>query len=78
VNFFYIRESMPHADCRTRLRRSSVGQVVTPTFYIIKLCQARSALVYIFGKFSQRKIFSQFNWPKIAFMTWHIALSKNP
>jgi hypothetical protein len=34
---------------------------VTPTFCMIKHCQARNALGCIFGKFSLRKRFSQFN-----------------
>jgi hypothetical protein len=37
---------------------------VTPTFYIIKFCQARSALGCILEKISLRKRFSQFNLPK--------------
>jgi hypothetical protein len=37
------------------------GRSVTLNFCIIKLCQSRSASVYIFGKNSLRKIFSHFD-----------------
>jgi hypothetical protein len=36
------------------------GRSIAPTFHLIKLCQARSAVGYIFGKFSQGKDFCQF------------------
>jgi hypothetical protein len=50
---------------------------VTPTFCIIKFGQARSALGCIL-EFSLKKILSQFNWPKVAFMPWNVSFSKNP
>jgi hypothetical protein len=37
-----------------------LGDHVTPTFCIIKFCQARSALGCIFEEFSLKKRFSQF------------------
>jgi hypothetical protein len=40
---------------------STSHDCVTPTFCIIKLCQAGSALGCIFGRFNLRKRFSQFN-----------------
>jgi hypothetical protein len=52
--------------------------IVTPTFCMIKFCQARCALGCILENFSLKKRFSQFNWPKVAFMACHILFSKNP
>jgi hypothetical protein len=53
------------------------GRFVTPTFCIIEFCQDRRALGCIFGNFSLKKRFSQFNWPKVASMVWHIFFHKS-
>jgi hypothetical protein len=68
---------IPHHILTTQMEPWDFIKSCNTHFCVIKISQARSALGCI-SEFSPMKRFSQFNWPKVAFMAWHILFSQNP